>query len=89
MGGRQLRADAQQRLIEAEAGFDADDQQVQRVGQRELDPVLRRFASRASPMPGHDVAEQVPPSANMTFGWMTSGVASSRNAAIATLNRMP
>ena len=52
MRERQLVADAQDRLIEAQAGLDADDHQVERVGQRELDLVLRRFASRASTMPG-------------------------------------
>ena len=34
MRERQLVADALNRLVEAEAGFDADDQQVERVGQR-------------------------------------------------------
>ena len=36
----QLLADARQRLIEAEARFDADDQQVERVGERQPDAML-------------------------------------------------
>ena len=36
----ELVADALNRLIEAEAGFDADHEQVERVGQAQADPVL-------------------------------------------------
>ena len=40
MRERQLLADPLNRLVEAEAGFDADHEQVERVGQAEAHPVL-------------------------------------------------
>ena len=60
----QLLADALNRLVEAEAGLDADDQQVERVGQAETDAVLPalRHAARA-PCPAARSRRRRPPSA--------------------------
>jgi len=44
--------DARQRLIEAKSRFDADHQQIERVGQRQANAMLPRFAMRASSIPG-------------------------------------
>ena len=50
---RQLFADALQRLVEAEARFDADHEQVERVGQRQPDPMLPLLGHpRRARMPG-------------------------------------
>ena len=58
MRERQLVADAEQRLIETEPGFDADDEQVERVGQREPDAVLRRLRQPRKHHARQDVPEQ-------------------------------
>ena len=50
IGERQLLADALQRLVEAEARFDADDQQVEHVGERQPDAV-RAALGHAAPAP--------------------------------------
>ena len=80
MRERQLLADALNRLIEAEAGLDADDEQVERVGQAQADAVL--------PLPGHaaehharqHVADDAPTSAVPRFGRTMSGVDSTTKA---------
>ena len=61
--GRELGADAQQRLVEAETGFDADHEQVDGVGQRQLDGMLPAPRHPGERHPGHDVSEQAAPQA--------------------------
>ena len=56
-GERQLLADALQRLVEAEARFDADDQQVERVGERQADAVRAPLRQARQHHAGQDVAE--------------------------------
>ena len=60
---RQLGADAHERLVEAETGFDADDEQVEGVGQRGWIRAAR-FAIRASAMPSRIAEQPRPPSAD-------------------------
>ena len=55
---RQLLADALDRLVEAESGLDADDQQVERVGQRQPDPVLPALRHPAERHPGQQVSDR-------------------------------
>ena len=57
IGERQLGADALQRLVEPEAGFDADHQQVEHVGERQADPVRPALGDPREHHPGQDVAE--------------------------------
>ena len=74
----ELGADAGHGLIEAEAGFDADDEQVERVGERQADAVR---AALGQPREDHARAagsrSARPPSASIVFGRMTSEVESS------------
>ena len=68
---RELRADALNRLVEAEPRFDADDEQVERVGQRRAGSgAARRLAIRAEHHAGQEVAERRSRRARaVRFGW--------------------
>ena len=56
MGEIKLVADALNRLIEAEARFNADDQQVERIGQRQANPVPPPVSDASEHHGGNDVA---------------------------------
>ena len=57
IGERQLRADALQRLVEAEARLDADDEQVEHVGERQPDAVRAALGDPRQHHARQDVAE--------------------------------
>ena len=54
----QFGPDAQQRLVESKPRFDADDKEIHRVGERQLDRVLTALRQPCEHHPGHDVSEQ-------------------------------
>ena len=86
----ELVAHAQDRLIEAQAGLDADDHQVERVGQAELDLVLALLRQSRQHDAGQQVAEERPAEARTPrSGRNSSGVANSTKAPIAIAIRMP
>ena len=64
VGERQLVADAQNRLVQAQAGLDADHHQVEGVGQAELDLVLALLGHPGQDDAGQHVAEQRPAKPN-------------------------
>ena len=85
----QLLADALNRLVEAEPGLDADDEQIERVGQAEADPVLPLLRQAGEHHARQQVAERAAASAIGRFGLTTIGVASSAKTTSAQPRRMP
>ena len=87
---RQLAADALQRLIEAEPGFDADDQQVERIGERQPDAVRAALGQPREHHAGQDVADaEAAERRAVMFGFIRSDVAKSTNSTSANTTRMP
>ena len=91
MRERELLADALNRLIEAEPGLDADDQQVERVGQPEADAVLPALGQAAEHHARQQVAERRSRRAPATrFGRTTIGEREQReHRAARSRARMP
>ena len=54
----ELLADPLNRLVQAESGFDADDEQVERVRQPQADPMLALLGHPAERHAGQQVAER-------------------------------
>ena len=79
MRERQLVADALNRLVETETGLDADDEQVERVGQPEADAMLPASSPCArAPCPAGRSRAGTPTSATSRFGRTMIGVAKQR-----------
>ena len=83
MGERQLLADALHRLVEAQPRLDADHQQVERVRQRQADPVLALLGHPRQHHAGQHVAEAAPRQRQQRFGRRRAASRAPRSSASA------
>ena len=90
IGELELAADALQRLVEAEAGLDADDEEVEHVGERQADAVGAALGHPRQHHAGQDVAEAQAAERDDDVGLARSSeLANSANSPSAKATRMP